>query len=108
LIRTVYTDFNQHDKFTLHAPENQVNKVVVFKERVPTYEEMRARLNLDKDNSNLIKLRPNTSVTVRKNLDYDLQEKTRKQIQEKMRGTKNLLKGVYAAMPVSNYYDNYK
>jgi len=83
--------------------------VIVFKERIPTYEEMRARLNFDKEsNTAKNKLRPNTSVTYRINNDFDSNNETRKQIIEKMRGTKNILKGISGKMPVSDYYENYK
>ena len=86
-----------------------MNKVVVFKERVPTYEEMRARLNLDKESSTAkSKSRPFTSVTQRNNDDFESKLETRNQIIEKMRGTKNLLKGIAGKMPVSDYYENYK
>ena len=86
-----------------------MNKVIVFKERIPTYEEMRARLNFDKEsNTAKNKLRPNTSVTYRINNDFDSNNETRKQIIEKMRGTKNILKGISGKMPVSDYYENYK
>ena len=84
--------------------------MVRLKERIPTYEEMRARLNLDKESSNTAKnkSRPNTSVTFRKNNDFDSKNEARNQIIEKMRGTKNILKGISGKMPVSNYYENYK
>ena len=86
-----------------------MNKVIVNKERIPTYEEMRARLNFDKEsNTAKNKLRPNTSVTYRINNDFDSNNETRKQIIEKMRGTKNILKGISGKMPVSDYYENYK
>lgn len=70
---------------------------------------MRARLNLDKDNfSAKNKMRPNTSVTYRKNNDFYSKNETRNQIIETMRGTKNLLKGVTGRIPVSDYHENYK
>jgi len=71
---------------------------------------MRARLNLDKESSiiNNNRARPFTSVTVRKNFDWESTNETRKQIQETMRGTKNILKGITGRTPVSDYYENFR
>lgn len=70
---------------------------------------MRARLNLDKESAAAKnKARPNTSLIRKNNNYFESKNDTRNQIIEKMRGTKNLLKGISGKMPVSDYYENYK
>lgn len=83
-----------------------IGKQVKLKERIPTYEEMRARLNMDKEISNKTKMRPNTSLATRRN-NFESNKNTMKEIQKSMRGTKNLLSGV-CNYPTTNYLDDFK
>jgi hypothetical protein len=70
---------------------------------------MRVRLNLNKESAEAkSERRLNTTFNLINNNDFASKNETRNQIIEKMRGTKNLLKGISGKMPMSDYYENYK
>lgn len=96
----MFKDFKRNDKFTVHAPLlPQGTKVV---ERIPTLEEMRARLNLDKKEE--FKINPDTVYNDSlKNL-----ESIKKMKMELINGKKDLLKGIYQSNPSSIYQEVYK
>lgn len=74
-----------------------------IKERYPTYEEMRAKLNLN-PNGEEGKKEP----IVFKNIGYVSQEETRKRKLELMKGAKDLIKGIPPTSLTSNYQEIYK
>lgn len=75
-----------------------------LKERYPTYEEMRAKYNLEsKENVNLKK----EPIQMR-NIGYTSQEETRQRKIELMRGAKDLLKGIPATSITSCYQEVYR
>ena len=84
-----------------------MGKVVKLKERIPTYEEMRARLNMDKEISTTKKMRPNTSLATRTRNDFEATRNRMYEIQESMRGNKKLLSGV-CNYPTTNYLDDFR
>lgn len=75
-----------------------------LKERYPTFEEMRAKLNLNSKDGEDGKREP----IVIKNIGYISQEETRKRKLELMKGAKDLIKGIPPTSLTSNYQDNYK
>jgi hypothetical protein len=99
-------NFKQTDKFTSHAPyvQNRSNKIV---ERIPTLEEMRARLNLDVNNYNTTKESGAEEGTVY-NDNIKNQEEIKKRKLELMNGNKNLIKGIYANTTTSCYQEVFK
>jgi len=68
---------------------------------------MRARLNLDKENSTKNKMRPNTSLATRRRNEFESTKNSANEIKESMRGTKKLLSGV-CNYPTTNYLDDFK
>lgn len=97
-------NYKPYDKFTNHAPNYQTNLSVKLKERYPTYEEMRAKLNLDSIERVDLKKKP---LNLR-NIGYTSQEETRQRKLELMRGAKDLLKGIPATSITSCYQDVYR
>lgn len=75
-----------------------------LKERYPTYEEMRAKLNLNVKDGVDGKREP----IVFKNIGYVSQEETRKRKLELMKGAKDLIKGIPPSSLTSNYQEIYK
>jgi len=98
-------NFRQTDKFTSHAPyvQNRSNKIV---ERIPTMEEMRARLNLDVNNYNTTK--ESVEDTTLYNDSIRNQEEMKKGKMELMNGNKNIIKGIYANTTTSCYQEVFK
>ncbi len=89
-----FNTFKNTDKFTPHAPY-LLNKPEKYEERIPTIEEMRARLNLDK--------LPETQS----------QENDKAQSFHEVRKYgpvqgKNIIKGIYNTSTVSNYQETFK
>jgi hypothetical protein len=75
-----------------------------LKERYPTYEEMRAKLNLNSKDGEDGKREP----IAFKNIGYISQEETRKRKLELMKGAKDLIKGIPPTSLTSNYQDTFK
>lgn len=70
---------------------------------------MRARLNIDKEKTlNNLNGRPKTTIGEGLSSDFESKLEYRKQILDKMKGTKNLLKGINPGFGLSNYNDNFK
>ena len=76
----------------------------IKKERYPTYEEMRAKLNLKPSDGEEGKRQP----IVLKNIGYVSQQETRKRKLELMKGAKDLIKGIPPTSLTSNYQEVYK
>lgn len=77
---------------------------VKLKERYPTYEEMRAKYNLDSKDKLDLKKEP---VHMR-NIGYTSHEETRQRKLELMRGARDLLKGIAPNSITSCYQDVYR
>lgn len=75
-----------------------------LKERYPTYEEMRAKLNLNSKEKSDLKKEP---IQMR-NIGYTSQEETRQRKLELMRGARDLLKGIAPTSITSCYQDVYR
>ncbi len=75
-----------------------------LKERYPTYEEMRAKYNLDSIEKVDSKIEP----VFMKNIGYTSQEETRRKKLELMKGAKDLLKGIAPTSITSCYQDVYR
>jgi len=97
-----YKNFKQTDKFTSHAPFVQARSTIKLSERVPTVEEMTARLNLAK-----AAFDANTGEVVY-NDNIQNQDEMKKRKIELISGTKNLLKGIYNNTTSSNYQETFK
>lgn len=74
------------------------------KERYPTYEEMRAKLNLDSKEKIDLRKEP----ILNKNIGYTSQEETRQRKLELMRGARDLLKGIAPTSITSCYQEVYR
>ena len=96
----VFHDFKQNDKFTSHAP-HFLNKNPKYEERIPTYEEMRARLNLDTQKFSESQSKSLSSTENHK-------EEIEKRKRELTNGTKNLLKGIFPNTTSTVYQEVYK
>jgi len=75
-----------------------------LKERYPTFEEMRAKLNLKAIDGENGKLEP----IVFRNIGYVSQQETRQRKLDLMRGAKDLIKGIPPTSLTSNYQEIYK
>jgi hypothetical protein len=78
-----------------------LEKKTKYEERVPTIEELRARMNLDKFKDSKAD-QPVYNDQIQNN------EETKKRKEELVRGQKNLLKGIYGNVNTSVYQDIYK
>jgi len=96
-------NYKSYDKFTNHAP-NYPNMGVKFNEKYPTYEELRAKYNLDSNESINLKKEP---IEIR-NIGYVSQEETRQRKLELMKGASYLLKGISPTNMTSCYQDVYR
>ncbi len=96
----VYQDFKRNDKFTSHAP-HFLNKHQKYEERVPTYEEMRARLNLD---AQKFAESQSKSFSTTENHKEEIEKRKR----ELTLGTKNLLKGIFPNSTSTVYQEVFK
>jgi hypothetical protein len=74
----------------------------IIRERTPTVEEMRARLNLDKNNL------PQVDNDFLYNNQIENLNEIKKRKQELVNGNKNLLKGIYVGATSSLYQDTFK
>lgn len=101
--RDDYVNYKKYDKFTNHSPNYQTNLTVKYKERYPTYEEMRAKLFHDSKETDLLDKPINA-----KNIGYTSHEETRKRKMELMNGAKDLLKGIPPASLTSCYQEVYR
>ena len=97
-------NYKSCDKFTNHAPNYQTNSNTKLKERYPTYEEMRAKLNLNSKDGADGKREP----IVFRNIGYVSSDETRKRKLELMKGAKDLIKGIPPTSLTSNYQEIYK
>jgi len=61
---------------------------------------MRARLNLDKENSTKNKMRPNTSLATRRRNEFESTKNSANEIKESMRGTKSCCPGCAIIQPL--------
>ena len=92
-----FHNFKGHDKFTTHAPY-LLNKTEKLVERVPTLEEMRARLNLDS-----YKLTENDGT--KDNSNYD---EVRNRKQQLNNGGRSIIKGIFNASTNTTYQEMFK
>jgi len=104
ILREEFVNYKPYDKYTNHAPNYQTNLTVKLKERFPTYEEMRAKYNLDSKENFDLKKEP---IQIR-NIGYTSQEETRQRKLELMRGAKDLLRGIAPTSITSCYQDVYR
>ena len=93
-----FHNFKRHDKFTTHAPY-LLNKTEKLVERVPTLEEMRARLNLDS-----CKLTENDGSKDNSN-NYD---EVRNRKQQLNKGGRSIIKGIFNASTNTTYQEMFK
>jgi hypothetical protein len=95
-----FKNFKKGDKFSTHATFILDKKT--YEERVPTLEELRARLNLDKQNI------PEFNKTAVYNDNIQNMEENKKRKSELINGHKNLLKGIYKDNTSSCYQEIFK
>lgn len=93
--------FKNTDKFTPHAPY-LLNKVEKYEERIPTLEEMRARLNLDSYKFEEMKTESNYGENYAKMQEINDRKKQLTQ------GNKNIMKGIYSGATITNYQETFK
>ena len=99
-----YVQYKNCDKFTNHGPNYCNGNNMKLKERYPTFEEMRAKLNLKAIDGENGKLEP----IVFRNIGYVSQQETRQRKLDLMRGAKDLIKGIPPTSLTSNYQEIYK
>lgn len=95
-----YLNFKPTDKFTSHAPY-LLNKPEKHVERIPTYEEMRVRLNID--SQKFIESQGTTQ-----SFSQSQKEEIEKRKKELTQGSKNIIKGIFPNTTSTVYQEVYK